>query len=103
MYFEDKEQWYVESVLKSLEYVEWDRYVKHGLGIMCYGWIDREDEYMDFVVVDIDYMNEKIRGYVTSSKRFDEQIRNDLQYDGDMGDCIRIEDSFDLENMIELD
>ena len=42
----------IEKILKGLKFVMWDRFVQHAKdGITFYGWIDREDSYKDFLVL----------------------------------------------------
>ena len=90
------------DVLRSLDFVKWDRYFGENNCYTFFGWIDRDDSYKDFVVLDIEL--DKIRkglliGFSTSSKKYSKRIADILRC-GHL-DCIRIEHFCDLGNIIK--
>jgi hypothetical protein len=92
---------WIESTLRELGFVEWDRYYSYGSDLAFFGWIDREDQYKDFVVVVLDNQNRLIRGYHTSSAEYTEKIAEIL----DIGhsECQRVEDMLAIDNMVEVE
>ncbi|WP_312908491.1 hypothetical protein [Natronosalvus caseinilyticus] len=102
---------WIEQTLERLEMVSWDRFTESyddGLGkfYTVYGWIDREkDDYKDFVVLrffpDTD---EHLISYTTSSDKYTHEIHRLLFDKGDgHNDCQRVEHTFDVSNVIELE
>ena len=96
MEIEDKE--FYESILERLDFVNWDRYFGEGENLIFFGWIDREDSYKDFVVLDFSV---RPVWFATSSKEYSEKIGEILEHRSH-SDCNRIEYSFDIENVIKL-
>jgi len=93
---------WVESTLRELSFVEWDRYYTWKQGVVVYGWIDREqDQYKDFVSIEFNTRSRIIVRFDTSSEKYSEKIADIL--DINHSDCFRVEDKFALENMIELE
>jgi len=92
---------WVQSKLRELDFVQWDRYYTWKQGVVVYGWIHREDNYNDFLSVEFNTRSRIIVRFDTSSEKYTEKIAEIL----DMGhsECIRVEDTFSLENMIELE
>lgn len=100
---------YVGDELAKLDFVSWDRFTigtdpDRGTAINVYGWIDREDEYKDFVVVTfyVDTDNGLI-SYVTSSARWTDEIARRL-FGTSCGhnECRRVEEYFGIENVVSL-
>ena len=91
--------------MASLHFVLWDRFTvgEDGTRYIFYGWIKREDEYKDFVVME--YFTPEHDTYdgfsfVTSSAKWSEEIcRIVYGHVEDHEDCIRIEDHFQGENI----
>lgn len=90
----------VEAVLRELEFVEWDRYHSFGEQVAFFGWINREDQYKDFVVIHWNPETARVEGYHTSSAKYTEAIGDILGIPH--SDCHRVEDKFAIENMVEL-
>ena len=91
----------IESQLKAMPFVTWDRYVLLVDAVEIYGWIDREDSYKDFVCLFF-YADGDV-AYSTSSTKFSKKIH--LIINGTTRDhraCRRVEDYFDVQNMIRL-
>lgn len=101
-----KNKAWVESRLKELDFVEWDRYYPLGEWIGIYGWIEREkDEYKDFVLILVDNSEKDVKEFHTSSARYSENIDSILFGETDESEhntCRRVEDKFKIQNMIEL-
>lgn len=102
-----KNRRWIEEQLAKLDMVEWDRFT---LGdwdgeqaVTVYGWLDREDEYKDFVLLILWPEGEGIY-YTTSSDEWTHEIHSRL-FDDDPdehNDCRRVERTFDVPNAIEL-
>ena len=91
---------WIESILRELDFVEWDRYYSYGPHLAFYGWIDRDkDEYKDFVVVVLDNENRWIKGYHTSSAECTEKIAEILNVGH--SECQRVKDKLAIDNLVE--
>lgn len=84
--------------LMAVDYVRWDRFIWDGRNVFSvYGWIDREDDHADFVLVDIYLLPGKTSANVTTSSaehsrdlvRRISKIESEEHYD-----CQRVEDHF---------
>lgn len=104
-------QW-CEDQLAKLDMVDWDRFTvgqdpKHGLTISVYGWIDREDEFKDFVIVVFypESGDDGLQFYTTSSDEWTAEIHERLfgVEPESHNDCKRVENYMDIPNAIELD
>lgn len=99
---------YIETILERLEFVEWDRFVPFCDGpepprLRLYGWIDRDDAYKDFVLLDLWPSLDEFE-CITSSERYSERINEVLGNDSDDHvECRRVEDHFSVDNAVELD
>ncbi|MFH1365512.1 MAG: hypothetical protein ABIH28_02935 [archaeon] len=87
------------NVLKKLDFVKWDRYFGKGDNLTFYGWIDREDNYKDFVFIEFNEGEYITHG--TSSSKYSKKIAEILGKEH--SDCIRIEDFCNIPNMIKLE
>ena len=97
-----KQQEWITDKLEKLDFVEWDRYFHVKTGLVFYGWITREqDPYKDFVVLELNTRQNIVVRYDTSSEQYTEEIADRL--DLNHSECIRVEDTFKIPNMIELD
>jgi len=101
-----KNRRWVEKKLRSLRMVEWDRYTvgdwEGHQAVNVYGWIDRDDEYKDFVLVILWPEGEGIYS-LTSSAEHSEYISETLHGEaGGHNDCHRVEDTFNVENAIQI-
>jgi len=93
--------------LAELDFVEWDRYTggEWPDGRQCvtvYGWIDRDDDYKDFVVI-IRWSNGQLY-FTTSSYAHTEQIFEVLFEDSldNHNDCKRVENALNIDNVVQL-
>jgi len=98
---------WIEGMLADVPVVTWDRFVVEDHdGDQCvrvYGWIDRDDDYKDFVVARFwpDYHS---IGFTTSSDQWSEYLHHEWiggEPDGH-NPCRRVEDAFGVSNCIEL-
>lgn len=53
----------------------WDKYLDDGQDIIVYGWLDRDDQYKDFIVIVIDQIDFTY-WFVTSSDRYLRKFNN---------------------------
>lgn len=104
-----KEREWIEDLLARVPVVEWDRFVVGEFGngdqyVSVYGWIDRDDDYKDFVVARF-YVDIKEMEYTTSSDEYTEHLHTQWFGEDSLEDhnpCRRVEDAFDVENAVEL-
>jgi len=96
----------LESDLESMPFVNWDRFTTGDWGdydyVQVYGWIEREDNYKDFVLVILWENGERF--FTTSSEKYTEDIFKVL-FDEPLdehNDCKRVENYLNIPNMIEL-
>ena len=99
---------WISGLLADLSFVEWDRYTE---GVDndqkrydVYGWIERDDEYKDFVVLTFWLSNRHV-GFITSSSKHSERIHNTIWGDGSVehhNGCKRVEHATDIDNVVEL-
>ena len=97
---------YMKEDMKKLPFVKWDRFIELGNDLDVYGWIEREDEYKDFVLFKYKYVQEEDdweMSYSTSSDFYSKAIHDLLECEGLHNNCKRVEHSFDIENCIRLD
>lgn len=90
---EETRKWAAE-VLNSLPFVRWDRLVADEGMLRVYGWIDRDDQYQDFIL--IDFLDTGGFRFVTSAAARHEDILAGLYGSADVGGetCRRVEDVF---------
>lgn len=100
----------MEHILEKLEFVEWDRLLEfkneNGNRITrVFGWIEREDEYKDFVHLEFLEESNEVLFLGTSSKQYSEKIHTILygEDDDQHVQCRRVENQLDIENVIEIE
>lgn len=93
------------TFLEIFKFVKWDRFVETSVkSIYVYGWIKRpKDAYKDFIVVEWDLEKSKGGWFITSSVKYDNQIRdilrtNRLAY----VPCKRVESISKAKNVIKI-
>jgi hypothetical protein len=103
---------WVEATLSRIYFVMWDRfsvfYPDQNTNDTCmrvFGWIDREDSYKDFAVLEFIWDDKTRMVFLvsTSSSKYSKEI--DLILAGDNKghkDCERIERQFNIINMVRL-
>ena len=101
---------FIEEKLEFLDFVEWDRCIQwreeDGPNVVrVFGWIEREDDYKDFVHLEF---NADVDGFEviflgTSSSEYSEEINDRLHDGGEYAHCHRVEDQFEVENAVELE
>jgi len=64
-----------EETMNEFPEVAWDRFTEKPNGLTLYGWIDREDEHKDFMLIMIDSVGRSILiKFVTSSAKYSEEF-----------------------------
>lgn len=92
-----------EHHLESLPFVQWDRFIPFDDGISVYGWIDREDDYKDFLIIHFYPADRRLWWQTSSAERHDEIYEILHGEETENGNtCQRVEGRFDIENVIEL-
>lgn len=92
---------WISQVLRQLDFVEWDRYYSFGRDLAFYGWIEREDQYKDFLVIVVDNEHKQVTGYHCSSAKYSEKVGEQLNIGH--SECQRVEDKLAIDNMVKLD
>jgi len=88
----------IEQYLSMFPEVSWDRWSGEDGDITIFGWIDRDDSYKDFCLINFTD-NEPYEIYSSSAKYTDSFCgRLDFTHD----QCKRVEDTFNVSNMIRL-
>ena len=101
---DDHDRGYVEVLLDRLSMVTWDRFIEGGDSVTVYGWIDRDDEYKDYIQIDI-CPSDTYVSFTTSSEEHTEEIHELLfgaDTVGDHNECQRVENHFDVEQAVTL-
>ena len=97
---------WIATQLEKVKFVTWDRFTvserqSHTL-VDVYGWIDREDQYKDFVWTRF-YPDNRTFEYTTSSEERSQQLGKIwFEESADHESCQRVEDTFDIPNRVEL-
>lgn len=110
------EREWIASTLNKLPFVSWDR--MHflspprieerncrGFWLAVFGWIDREDAYKDFIILDFQITKKKMWASVfsCSSKKFSEEATKIIMGEGtEHNDCFRAERISGIKNSIKL-
>lgn len=64
----------LEVALSLFPEVSWDRYTRDvDDTMMFYGWIDRDDSYKDFLILEFDE-NQHVERFITSSAKYSEEF-----------------------------
>ena len=96
---------YVEDILDTLPMVEWDRFIEGDESVTVYGWIERADEYKDYIQIQIAPADEWV-SFTTSSKEHSAEIHG-LLFGEDPpnahNECQRVENHFDVEQAVTLE
>lgn len=99
---------WITDLLERASVVEWDRFVVEDHdGTQCvrvYGWIDREDEYKDFVIARF-WPDDEWLGFTTSSDEYSEWLQAEWFGEDSLDEhdsCRRVENAFSVENAIKL-
>jgi hypothetical protein len=102
----DAVTWIGKQLVKT-EFVTWDRFIvseRQGHTLVdVYGWIDRDDDYKDFVWVRFWPDNETFE-YTTSSDEYSKRL-GEIWFgeSNEHSPCQRVEDTFDIPNRVELE
>lgn len=71
---DNKDKKWIESTLRKLHFVKWDRLICEEFKINIFGWISRKDNYKDFVDIEFDLIQKKIYLIATSSAKYAQKI-----------------------------
>ena len=100
----DQRQRICRQILDDLEFVQWDHFFEsEPQRLTFFGWINREqDQYKDFVTVEIDLQRQEAISYATSSAEYRREIAEIL--DVEYSKCKRVENHVQgLDNVVTLD
>ena len=104
MIIEQKNKEWIEKVLSDIPFVNWDRFLDlkwaRNRNITVFGWIEREDSYKDFVVLEFDLVRSEVFFVSTSSEKYSKKISEILGSSHTI--CQRVEDNFNVNNSIKL-
>ena len=93
---------WVESKLRKLDFIKWDRYYTFGTNLAFFGWIERrQDEYKDFAVIVLNHNQKRLAGYHCSSPEYSSKIGE--HFGIRHSKCQRVENKFLIENKVELE
>jgi len=103
----DKYGLWIRNNLQLLDFVDWDRFVEFetdgGRVTRVYGWIEREDNYKDFVHLEFIEESSEILFLGTSSEKYSEKIDEILFEESNHVDCERVEKRFSkIKNKIQI-
>lgn len=98
----------IAEVLNRLPMVQWDRGIRapvegthEDTALVVYGWIERDDDHLDFVEVTFVTWSEQV-GHTTSSARYSRAISILLDgADAPHFPCVRIADIPDLAGLVD--
>lgn len=91
---------WIEKVMNKLPFIKWDRYHYYKDTrpiITVFGWIDREDSYKDFVVLEFDTNKQLLYFIATSSAKYSKKISEILG--SKHFPCERVESTFEVDNV----
>lgn len=105
------EKEWIMNCLTDMPFVQWDRYTfndgvnkrhERFFWLKIYGWIEREDAYKDFVVLDFYKQGNIMEAHhiITSSAKYSQPI-NEIMMEKDHFDCNRVEDAFNIPNAVK--
>lgn len=102
-----KNRRWMEGKLRAVRFVDFDRFTVGDWDgeqyVNVYGWIDREDQYKDFVLI-IFWPESEAHYFATSSAEYSEEIQRCLTGDADgHNKCHRVEDAFNVSNAVHLE
>lgn len=91
--------------MKEMSFVKWDRLTRFKDEINAFGWIERNDNYKDFVV--LSQLKDGGFWFITSSKNFSSLIHEIVfkrdSYSIKHNPCERVEDVFkEIDNCVKL-
>lgn len=92
---------WLKPLLTGLSFVRWDRFIPFEIGMRVYGWINRDDSYKDFVVLDLIFgASPKAILIATSSAKYSKRIAEYLELQHN--DCLRVETlGLDVPNIVK--
>lgn len=88
----------LESLLRLYPEVKWDRWSGNYYDATIFGWLERDDSYKDYVELSV--VDGEPESISTSSARYSAEFSNRLGFTHN--DCLRVEDYFDISNVVTL-
>ena len=100
----DEQRAAITTKMDEFPEVMWDRAAGADFYGVTYGWIDRDDERKDFLVLNWWKQGEEIQfAMTTSSSRYSEEFTRRIDPELDHRACERVEDEFpDVRRKIQL-
>jgi hypothetical protein len=102
-----KKDW-IARHLEMVPVVEWDRFTVGEMSdhqyVDIYGWIDRDDDYKDFVWTRF-WPHNKVMEFTTSSDEYSDYLQAEWFGEDSLdehNDCRRVEHAFGISNAIDL-
>lgn len=93
----------IKLLLNKFTFVVWDRYTFNKGEYTFYGWIEREDNYKDFLILNFYAQTVDSPYMVTSSAKYSEEIVKIIGFPGmDHIKCKRIEGIKGIKNVVKL-
>lgn len=92
----------IEKWLEKFLFVQWDRFCVDEEHTTIFGWIERDDEYKDFIV--LYFIGGFLDSYMTSSSFYSLPIYKMINGGSAKGhvNCQRVEGRFNVNNSIKL-
>lgn len=87
-----------ESILNLFPEVSWDRFSGDFRELTVFGWIDREDQYKDFLV--LLFNNGRLEKFVTSSAKLSKEFSSRVSFNH--APCRRVEEVVKNVKMVKL-
>lgn len=84
------ERKWIKETLDKLSFVKWDRYIDLGNYLEIYGWIDRDDDYKDFVLLEFNLKTKEGYCLATSSSKYSKEISKLLDEEDEHIDCVSV-------------
>ena len=89
-----------EKILNLFPEVTWDRYAGDYDNFVIYGWIDRDDQYKDFLVMEFE--EGQATSFTTSSAKYSKDFSERLGWQEFHSDCKRVENIFQNVKSIKI-
>ena len=86
----------------AFPFVNWDRYVDSEKAITIFGWIKRDDNYKDFVIIEFSKEDYEVNIWATSSAKHSETMGKILLPDSKHNECKRVEHNFNVKNCVKI-
>lgn len=95
---QDRQQKITDTLQNLYPEVIWDRYSGDLNDLTVFGWLERKDQYKDYV--ELNFKHGEIESVSTSSAKMSAELSDRAGFNH--SDCERVETSFDIKNCIRL-